>query len=85
MTSRFKKGALYEIKWRDAVFFHHVEDVDPADFKNGGELLISTGYMLNFNDKSILLVAELKEDRTANRDVNLIPISLIVAAKKLST
>jgi len=56
MSKRRKlvNGGLYEIHWRDAVFYHNVEDVDPNDYKNGGEILIATGYLLNHCQKSLL-------------------------------
>lgn len=84
IKGKFKKGALYEIHWLDAVFYHHVDDVSPEAFKRGGEVQILVGYLLNFNPNSILLVGELNEDRTPNRDVNLIPLSLIVKIKRLT-
>ena len=78
-----KKGTPVIVRWLDAVFYQHAQDVSVDSYNKGGELLSTIGFVVNSNGKSLLLASELHEDLAPSRDMNLIPIPLITKIIKL--
>lgn len=83
LKPKYNSGDLIQIWWRDAIFIMNPDEIDMDDFKAGGVLLKSTGYLVDRNDKSVMIAAELSEDNKPHRDFNLIPIGMIEDIKLL--
>jgi hypothetical protein len=84
-SQKLVKGEIYKLVWKDAVFYPDADSVNVKHFENGGESLTAVGYLVNHNENSVLLCAELDGEMKPNRDFNLIPKVLIVSMVRLTT
>lgn len=77
-----KSGNLVEITWLDACFYNDSVDISEDAYKRGGETLFLVGWVYAKNENCVIICGELNEKRGANRDFNLIPLSLITNVKR---
>ena len=84
MPRKAKVGDLVEVTWADAVFYTDLADVDDETLKNGGEICFTTGYVIAYDSKVIVLAAELSDEREPMRDINIIPIGMVKRVKVLT-
>lgn len=70
-----KVGDLVEVKWLDIIWFLDIDDLHEEQFRNGGDIRYTVGYIAGMDKDKILLSSELDDEKEPNRDFNLIPMS----------
>jgi hypothetical protein len=84
MPRKAKIGSLVEVTWADAIFYNEVAGVEDECLRNGGAIIHTTGYVLTYNSKVLVLVSELDSNRDPLRDVNVIPLPIVKNIRVIS-
>jgi hypothetical protein len=58
-----------------------IDDLDEEEFKQGGSIQNTVGYIAGYDKDKILLVSELDHDGDPNRGFNIIPITVVKRIK----